>query len=306
MFTQVSGATSVSGFQSSFRAALADPVIDGILIDIDSPGGSTDLVPELAAEVYDARGGKPIVAIANTMAASAAYWIGSQADEFVVTPSGEVGSIGVYAVHQDLSGKQEKEGVKTTLVKAGEFKADTNPYEPLSDEARAAVQERVDEFYGMFLEAVSRGRSVSVSDVKGRFGKGRVVTASSALKEGMVDGIATFDATVARMIRNAQSRSDAVAAYGASHLSFVDETERARTHAADLVVRSRSLADLREHSGRTLSAANRDRLTAAATSFAEAASALEELVAEPTGNSAQQVSDVLAELVRFERLRSTI
>jgi len=193
--------TSVEEFTQMFRAALADDGVDSILIEIDSPGGSVDLVPELAAEVRAARGKKPIVAIANTLAASAAYWIGSQADELVVTPSGEVGSVGVYAAHEDLSGALEQEGVKVTLISAGKFKTEGNPFEPLSEEALAYFQSQVDDFYSMFVADVAKGRGVAVGDVRDGYGQGRVVSAADAVKAGMADRVATFDDTVARMMR---------------------------------------------------------------------------------------------------------
>jgi signal peptide peptidase SppA len=202
--------TSVEEFTRMLRAALADDSVESILIEIDSPGGSVDMVPELAAEVRNARGQKPIVALANTLAASAAYWIGSQADELVVTPSGEVGSIGVYAAHEDLTGVLEQEGVKMTLISAGKFKTEGNPFEPLSDDARAHFQSVVDDFYGMFVGDVAKGRGVSVADVRGGFGEGRVVQAKQAVKMGMADRVATYDQTVARMMRGgAASRRNA-------------------------------------------------------------------------------------------------
>ena len=95
MMESMSGGTSAEAFGKYFRAAVADPDVGSIVIDIDSPGGSVYGIEELASEILDARGEKQIVAVANSLAASAAYWIGSAAHEFVVTPSGEVGSIGV-------------------------------------------------------------------------------------------------------------------------------------------------------------------------------------------------------------------
>jgi len=201
LFTEMSGATSVQAFQVSLREALSDDRVRAILIDVDSPGGTVDLVPELATEIREARGSKPIVAIANTIAASAAYWIGSAADELVVTPSGEVGSIGVYAAHDDISAWQEKTGVKTTLVSAGKFKTEANPYEPLSDEAREAIQSSVNEFYAMFVAAVAKSRGVSRDTVRGDFGEGRMLSAKFALAAGMVDRIETFEQALARLSR---------------------------------------------------------------------------------------------------------
>lgn len=199
MLSDMSGGTSVQRLQSLLRDAVADPEITGIVFDIDSPGGSTDLLTEVASQIRGARGSKPIVSVANTRAASAAYWIGSQADEFVVTPSGDVGSIGVFAAHDDLSGLQEKMGVKTTLISAGEFKTEGNPFEPLSEEARQALQDQVDEFYGMFVSDVAQGRRVSVQTVKDEFGKGRMVTARQAVTAGMVDRVDTLESVVSKL-----------------------------------------------------------------------------------------------------------
>jgi ClpP class serine protease len=99
LITAMSGGMSTEQLGGAVRAAASDPTISAILLDIDSPGGSVFGVQELADEIYQARQSKPVYAIANATAASAAYWIGSQASEFVVTPSGQVGSIGVVAVH---------------------------------------------------------------------------------------------------------------------------------------------------------------------------------------------------------------
>jgi ClpP class serine protease len=126
--SEMSGGTSVQRFKQSLEAALADDKVTSIMLDIDSPGGSTDLIPEMAAQIRQARKQKPIVAMANTAAASAAYWLGSQASEFVVSPSGKVGSIGVFAAHTDVSEAEAKAGVKTTLISAGKFKTEMSPF----------------------------------------------------------------------------------------------------------------------------------------------------------------------------------
>lgn len=200
LITESSGAVSVERLAGVFRAAMADPEIGGIVFDIDSPGGQVGGIDELASEIYQARGQKPIVAVANGLAASAAYWLASAADELVVTPSGEVGSIGVFAVHTDYSEALAKEGVNVTLISAGKYKVEGNPYQPLSEEALAAGQARVDEFYGMFTGAVARHRGASQADVMDGFGQGRLVSAEQALRLGMVDKVATIDQVVNDMI----------------------------------------------------------------------------------------------------------
>ena len=193
------GSTSTQQFTSALRQVLADDTVGQILIDIDSPGGSVYGVAELASEIVKARAQKPVVAVANSLAASAAYWIGCAASEFYVTPGGEVGSIGVWQAHFDYSKALEEEGVKTTLVSAGKFKVEGNPYVPLDPQAQAFMQSRVDDYYNAFIQAVAVGRGVSVDDVRNGMGEGRVLGADAALAQRMVDGIASFDDVLARM-----------------------------------------------------------------------------------------------------------
>ncbi|MFM1907374.1 MAG: hypothetical protein RLZZ591_1051 [Pseudomonadota bacterium] len=200
------GSTSTQKFTSALRQVLADNTVGQILIDIDSPGGSVYGVAELAAEIVKARAQKPVVAVANSLAASAAYWIGCSAGEFYVTPGGEVGSIGVWQAHFDYSKALEEEGVKPTLISAGKFKVEGNPYVPLDPEAQAFMQSRVDDYYNAFIEAVAKGRGVSVADVQGGMGEGRVLGADAALAAKMVDGIATFDDVLAKMQKSAISQ----------------------------------------------------------------------------------------------------
>jgi signal peptide peptidase SppA len=201
LMTESSGGTSTERFAARFRELVADPGVGAIVLDVDSPGGAVYGVDELSAEIYRARGQKPITAVANSLAASAAYWIASAADEIVVTPSGEVGSIGVVTAHEDQSAQLEREGVKVTLLSAGKYKTEGNAYEPLSEEARAAVQARIDDYYGMFVTAVARNRQVTAGDVRNGYGEGRVVGAQEAKKLGMVDRVETFDATLERIAR---------------------------------------------------------------------------------------------------------
>ena len=193
------GSTSTQQFTSVLRQMLTDDTVGQILIDIDSPGGSVYGVSELASEIVKARAQKPVIAVANSLAASAAYWIGCSASEFYVTPGGEVGSIGVWQAHFDYSKALEEEGVKPTLISAGKFKVEGNPYFPLDEQAQAFMQSRVDDYYNAFVEAVAVGRGVSISDVRDGMGEGRVLGADAALAMNMVDGISTFDEVLAKM-----------------------------------------------------------------------------------------------------------
>lgn len=194
-----SGGASAEQIGRMIAQAGADPNIQTILYDVDSGGGTVPGIQELAAQMFALRGVKRQVAQVNDTAASAAYWLASQADEIVSIPSGTVGSIGVFAAHDDMSAALEKEGHKISLMSAGKFKLEGNPFEPLSDEARAVVQGRVDEAYAQFVKDVARGRGVSPAAVRNGYGEGRALGAKDAKAAGMIDRIATMEETVARL-----------------------------------------------------------------------------------------------------------
>lgn len=199
------GGTSTEEFGAAFDRAVADPKIGAIVFDIDSPGGSVYGVQELADKIYKARGKKPIVAIANSLMASAAYWLGSAADEIYVTPSGEAGSIGVIAVHADYSKYEKDAGVNVTIIKAGKYKGEGNPHEPLSEEAHSDIQSRINEYYSAFVGGVARNRGVSIGKVESSFGQGRVFGAQQAKMSGMTDGVMTAES----LFRTMQMRKQA-------------------------------------------------------------------------------------------------
>lgn len=196
LMTEMSGATSVETFQKDFRSLLNNDMVQTIIMDIDSPGGSSDMIKEMGTEIYEAREIKPIYAVANTVAGSAAYWLGSQATKFYATPSAQVGSIGVYNVHEDQSVKDANEGVKTTYISAGRFKVEGNPHNPLSQEGLEYRQQTVDKLYRGFVDAVAQGRGTSTSNVEANYGQGRVLLADDAFAVGMIDGIQTLDAVI--------------------------------------------------------------------------------------------------------------
>jgi signal peptide peptidase SppA len=173
--------------------AADDPDVDAIVLAIDSPGGTVAGTPETAASVKRAAAAKKVVAIADTMACSAAYWIGAQASKFVATPSATLGSIGVMQAHVDYSAALAKDGVKVTLIRAGKYKNDANPYEPLGAEALAALQAETDDAYGDFVRAVAEGRRCSQQSVRDGMGEGRAVSAKQALAMNMIDAVETLD-----------------------------------------------------------------------------------------------------------------
>lgn len=195
-----SGGTSTEAIGAMFRQAMTDDRVGTILFDVDSPGGTVTGLQELADEIYAARGQKRMVSMVNGLAASAAYWLASQADEIVSIPSGGSGSIGVFYAHEDVSKALADKGINVTLLKAGKYKAEINPFTPLTDEAREFVQARIDRAYAQFVAAVARGRGVSPADVRGGYGEGRVLEAKDAKAANLIDRIATPDATIKRLV----------------------------------------------------------------------------------------------------------
>jgi signal peptide peptidase SppA len=192
--------TSTEILGAQIEAAIADPAVTSIVLDIDSPGGGVFGVEEVATTIRAARAQKPIIAVSNALAASAAYWIASAASEVVVTPSGLVGSIGVYSMHEDHSKELAEAGIDVTLIRAGKFKAEDNPFGPLTDAARAAIQERVDAYYTLFTRDVAKGRGASIDAVRNGFGEGRVVGAKEAVDLGLADRVATMDDVLADLV----------------------------------------------------------------------------------------------------------
>ena len=183
-------------FAKWFDAYLNDNGIGAIVIDVDSPGGTVLGLQSTANKIYAARGKKPIISVVNDLMASAAYFIGSAADEIVADPDSLTGSIGTIGVHMDYSKYLDEFGVKPTIIKAGEFKAEGNPYEPLGEEAEEDWQKMVDAYYSTFVAAVARNRDVSIDKVLRDFGQGRILKAKKALAVGMIDRIGTLESVL--------------------------------------------------------------------------------------------------------------
>lgn len=197
------GLGGLAGFREQLAAAVANQDVTSVIIDVDSPGGLADMVPETAAMVREARQVKPVTAVVDTMMGSAAYWIGSQASEVVVTPSGYAGSIGVYRMHVDASKFNDKLGVEVTYVSAGKYKTEGNPDEPLGQTARRAWQSSVDDVYADFVSDVAQGRSVSADKVRSGFGEGRMLRGEKAVAAGLADRVASYDEVLASLLGGA-------------------------------------------------------------------------------------------------------
>lgn len=193
------GGTSTEWVGMALDSLLADSQVGAIVLHIDSPGGSSYGVEELSDKIHQARGEKTIYAHADSMCCSAAFWIASAAHMVLCTPGGDVGSVGVYCAHVDESKSLEDEGLKVTLVSAGKYKVEANSLEPLSDEARAMLQESVNETYSRFIGALKRNRNTTRANVEENYGQGRVLSADKALKAGVIDRVMTYDDLISRL-----------------------------------------------------------------------------------------------------------
>lgn len=210
------GGMSIMEMQQQLQTALADPAVKTIVFHWDSPGGVVDMVPEFADLVFQARGQKPILSIADTMICSAAYWIAAQTDAIHASTSARIGSIGVYLEHDDISAMLEKAGIKVTLIAHGDHKVDGNSYEPLSDAVKADLKADVDEVGVEFEAAVARGRGVTSKVVVATFGQGKVFRGKKAIALGLADKGGTYAQVMGKLTKGRAQASVLAAAVRAA------------------------------------------------------------------------------------------
>lgn len=213
--------TSYEDLRRQLRTAVADPMVERIVLDIDSPGGSAVGAFELASEIRAMTQQKPIIGLVNFMAYSGGYLLASACSEVVMSQTSGVGSIGVIAKHLDRSAMEEKAGVKVTTVYAGAHKNDLSPHEPLTDQSLKFLNDLVQESYQMFVGAVAEYRGLSIDQVK---------ATEAALYQGQ-QGIA------AGLADRIQSPQDAV-----DHLARAVAESRAGRGAGGISVRARAMA----------------------------------------------------------------
>lgn len=200
MFTSICGGASTQRLQAELAQALADPGVHSILLNVDSPGGEVDGVQALSTDIFKARADKPVVALIDGVGASGAYWIASAAGEVYLAGDTVVaGSIGVVTAHKDVSGAEEKRGVKTTEITAGKYKRIASNYAPLSAEGQQSLQEVVDHIYSVFVNDVARNRGVSADVVLKDMADGRVFLGQQAIDAGLADGFSTLAELIAEL-----------------------------------------------------------------------------------------------------------
>lgn len=209
------GGTSARAVSRALAEAEADDSVDQVLMVFGTPGGSVYGIQEVGDDINRVKAKKPVIGVAQSLAASAGYWMLAQCTEAYCSPGGEVGSIGVYSGHENIAKALEMAGVEITLFSAGEFKTEGHPFGPMTEEGKAYQKQRSNDYYAMFTKAVAKGRGVPIDAVRKGMGQGRVLGAQAALAEKMIDGIATMDEVLSKMrkpARNSASRSAMAAA----------------------------------------------------------------------------------------------
>jgi ClpP class serine protease len=201
----MSGLVGINQLAQSFRAALADPRIDGILLDVSSEGGEVPGTADFADEIFAARKGeKPVWAIANEAAMSGAYWIASAASRLVLPRTALVGSVGAFTMHVNRAGLDAAMGLEITYIAEPEAKVAGNPHAPLPDEVRAKVQASIKQVVGLFNTAVARNRGLPVDQVRGW--DAGIARGDKAVALGMADAIETFDSALRGIRSDANTR----------------------------------------------------------------------------------------------------
>ncbi len=199
-----SGLTSYGQIEEAFDEAVADPMVRGILLEIDSPGGEVSGAFDLVDRILSARGAKPVWAIVNEMALSAGYAIASAAERVLLPRTALVGSVGVVAVHVDRSARDQGDGLAYSFMFAGEKKIDGNPHQPLSDRARADIQADIDAVMDVFVAAVARGRGMAEPAVRAT--EAGIFTGEAAVAAGLADGVRSFRETLVELSESARAR----------------------------------------------------------------------------------------------------
>jgi len=199
--SSMSAGTSTVLARRQIRAAGANDNVKGLLLHIDSPGGTAAGTQDLAHDIAELAARKPVYAYCEDLTASAAYWAASQATKVFANESALVGSIGTYGVVHDLSKLAENEGIKVHVIRAGDFKGMGEPGTEVTDEQLAELQRIVNEMNDFFIRGVSKGRGMTASQVR-KLADGRVHTAGPAQGLGLIDKVQSLDATFAQLVKD--------------------------------------------------------------------------------------------------------
>lgn len=234
LMTAISGATSYTIMRADIQAALDDPAVKAVILNIDSPGGEASGTDELAQAVFEARGVKPIVAYVGGYGASAAYWLASAADKVVVSPTAILGSIGVQVAFRESAAKAGEKSYRFVSSQS----PNKNP-EIGTDAAAKQIQQTIDAMAQVFVESVARHRGVATETVLTNFGGGGTFVGQAAVEAGLADSVGNFEAVLADLSAKHHRMTGHT---GAKALMADEQTftaEQRDTHAAAAVTAER-------------------------------------------------------------------
>jgi ClpP class serine protease len=224
LFTEVSGATSVEQLALDFGAAVDNPAVAAIVLEIDSPGGMVAGVSEFAGQVRAATKRKPVVAYVSDLGASAAYWIASAAGELVVSDTARVGSIGVV-----LRAYRDTDNDAIKFVSA---QSPRKQVRPDSDTGAAIYQAEVDALAEIFISAVAAYRAVSAETVAADFGQGALLVGAAAVAAGMADRLGTLENIIAGLAGSTREGGSSMQDTFTRPAAFTEDAARTRYNAS--------------------------------------------------------------------------
>lgn len=192
-FMAMFGVTGYDDIRDAFAEALQDPKCKSVMQVIASGGGTVNGLQDAGSFVGQASQIKPLITYADSTMCSAAYWLGSYGKKLLTNETSTIGSLGVVMLHLDKSEMYKAEGVKPTVIRAGQYKQLNNSLEPLSVEAKAEMQAQADTLYQIFINNVANNRGVDYPTADKKMGQGREFLGEAALKAGLVDGLMSYD-----------------------------------------------------------------------------------------------------------------
>ena len=195
------GVTSYNNIREALALAVSDPLVKHILLDVNSGGGAVSGITDTAALISQiSKNVKPMSTYSGGVMASGAYWLGVSTGDVSASDVAVIGSIGVITSHMDYSESLAQDGVKATVIRAGEFKQLNSPLEPLSAKGLSELQAGLDQVYGVFVQHVADSRSVPYTTADKQMAQGREFVGAAARSAGLIDQIATFDAVIGKLV----------------------------------------------------------------------------------------------------------
>jgi len=198
--------TGYNFIRSQRAAAEADDDVKLIVYDCNSYGGMVAGCFETADAIFEGRSEKPSLAVVDAASYSACYAIASAASRVVAVSSAGVGSIGVVAMHTNISSMLERWGIEITFIHAGAHKVDGHPYAALPDDVKKNIQASIDKNYATFVNSVARNRNLSAQVVKDT--EARTYDADDALALGLIDAVQTPSQAVAAYLDELSGSTD--------------------------------------------------------------------------------------------------